>query len=68
MKKEDEGLKAVRAARKQISAEFDHDPTKLIAHLMKEQEKYRDRLLQPVDVKRRQAEGEASAPAKPSGC
>ena len=48
MKKEDEGLRPVRDARKRISAEFDNDPAKLVEHYIREQEKYRDRLRRPV--------------------
>ena len=48
MKKDDEGIRAVRDVRVKISAEFDNDPEKLVEHYMKEQERYRERLLQPV--------------------
>lgn len=44
----DEGTQAVRDIRKKISAECANDPRKLVAHYMKEQERYRERLLRPV--------------------
>ncbi len=48
MKKVNDGIRAVREVRVKISAEFDNDPEKLVEHYMKEQERYRERLLQPV--------------------
>jgi hypothetical protein len=48
MKNEDEGIRAVRDVRDKISAEFHHDPEKLIEHYMEQQKRHRDRLLQPV--------------------
>ena len=53
MKTDDEGIRAVRNVRKEISAEFDNDPQKLIEHYMAEQEKHQNRLLRPVEKKRR---------------
>jgi hypothetical protein len=50
MKTEDEGIRAVREVREKISAEFAHDPEKLIAHYIEQQKRHRDRLLQPVAV------------------
>ncbi len=50
MKSEDEGIQAVRDVRKKISAECGNDPEKLVEHYMREQERYRDRLLRPVAV------------------
>jgi hypothetical protein len=41
----DDAMKAVRDIRRKISAEFDHDPKKLVEHYMAEQEKHRDRLI-----------------------
>jgi len=35
----------VREVRHRISAEFDHDPVRLVAYYMKMQEQYRDRLV-----------------------
>ena len=35
----------IREIRHRISAEFDHDPAKLVVHLMRYQEQFRDRLL-----------------------
>jgi hypothetical protein len=48
MKKEDEGIRAVRDVRKAISAEFDDDPEKLVEHYIVEQERHRDRLLRSI--------------------
>lgn len=48
MDKVDEGLRAVREVREKISAEFENDPEKLVAHYIEQQERHRDRLLQPV--------------------
>ncbi len=50
VKNEDEGIRAVRDVRKRISAEFDNDPERLVEHYMREQERYRDRMLEPVIV------------------
>jgi hypothetical protein len=47
-KKEDEGVRAVREVRARISAEYGNDPEKLVEHYMGEQERYRDRLLEPA--------------------
>lgn len=38
-------LDRVREARHQISARFDHDPSKLVAHYMELQERYSERLV-----------------------
>ena len=48
MKADDEGIRAVRDARKSISAEFAHDVTKLVEHYIQEQERYRERLLPTI--------------------
>ena len=34
-----------REVRQRISARFDHDPTRLVAHYIKLQERHRDRLI-----------------------
>jgi len=59
MKKEDEGIRAVREVREKISAEFGNDPEKLVEHYLEQQERYRDRLLQPVAAQRGDAADEA---------
>ena len=41
----DTPLQRVRKARMTISAEYDHDPKKLIEHYMKLQERHHDRLI-----------------------
>ena len=48
MKTDDEGIRALRDVRKKISARFDNDPQKLVAHYIAEQEKFHDRLLRPT--------------------
>jgi hypothetical protein len=48
--KEDEGIQAVRDIRKRISSEFGNDPEKLVEHYLREQERYRDRMLAGVAV------------------
>lgn len=60
MKKEDEGIQAVRDVRKKISAEFDNDPEKLVEHYMMEQERYRDRLLEPLAARQGSQADDAS--------
>lgn len=52
MKHEAEGIRAVREIRKRISAELDHDVEKLLEYYMEKQKQHRDRLLQPVSVRR----------------
>ena len=42
---EDEEIARVRAARHRISAQFGHDPYKLVAYYMERQEHHRDRLI-----------------------
>lgn len=46
MKEKDEmgALEQVRAARRQISEQYDHDPKKLVEHYIALQQKYKDRL------------------------
>jgi len=60
MKNEDEGIQAVRDVRKRISAEFGNDPEKLVEHYIMEQERYRDRMLQPVAAQQGDAAHDAS--------
>jgi hypothetical protein len=50
MMKQDPILDEIRRVRHQISARFDHDPVKLVAHYMKLQERHRDRLVRPAKV------------------
>lgn len=45
----DPAIDAVRAARIQISKEFDDDPTRLIAHYIEFQKRYAERLLHGPD-------------------
>ncbi|MEW6744082.1 MAG: hypothetical protein AB1486_15120 [Planctomycetota bacterium] len=61
MKKEDEGIRAVREVRKAISAEFGDDPEKLVEHYILEQERHRDRLLHSIAA--RQADRAERPPA-----
>jgi hypothetical protein len=37
----------VREVRRQISARFEHDPARLVAHYMELQQQYKERLLSP---------------------
>lgn len=47
----DDEIAAIREARHQISERFDHDPYRLVAHLMDEQKKHSDRLVRaPEEV------------------
>ena len=57
--KKDEGIRAVREVREKISAEFGNDPEKLVEHYLEQQERYRDRLLQPVAAQQGDAVDEA---------
>jgi hypothetical protein len=43
--KPDPVIDEIREVRHQISARFDHDPDRLVAHYMELQEKLRDRLV-----------------------
>lgn len=52
MKTEDEGIRAVREVREKISADFEHDPEKLVAHYIEQQKRHLDRLLQPIAVRK----------------
>lgn len=42
--KDDPVIKRIRDVRHKISAKFDHDPEKLVAHYIELQKKYADRL------------------------
>ena len=41
----------IREVRHQISARFNHDPERLVAHYMELQEQYKDRLIEPPEAK-----------------
>ncbi len=60
MKKEDEGIRAVREVREKISAELGNDPEKLVEHYIEQQKRHRDRLLQPVVAQQADATDDAS--------
>lgn len=60
MKKEDEGIRAVRDVRKAISEKFNNDPERLIKHYIAIQEHHRDRLLRPVAAQQGNAPADAS--------
>jgi len=50
----DEGealIDEIRAVRHRISARFDHDPARLVAHYMETQKLHSDRLLRPETEK-----------------
>jgi hypothetical protein len=44
-KENDPVIDEIREVRHRISAQFGHDPAKLVAHYMQMQEKYKDRLI-----------------------
>ncbi len=50
MKKTDPGLEHIREIRHKISEEHAHDPKRLIEHYRQIEEKYKDRILDPVAV------------------
>ena len=60
MTRVDEGIRAVRAVREKISAEFNNDPEKLVKHYIEQQKLHQSRLLQPVAVKEEDAADDAS--------
>jgi hypothetical protein len=62
MMTQDDDIRAVRDVRERISAEFDDDPERLVAHYLAEQEKYHDRLLLPAAAQRGDAKDDASRP------
>ena len=41
----DQPIDGIRESRRQISARFDNDPARLVAHYVKLQAQYRDRLI-----------------------
>ncbi len=45
----------VRAIRRQISAEHGHDPARLLAYLMEQQQAYADRMIKPPTQSREPA-------------
>lgn len=46
----DPTLDRIRQVRREISAEFDHDPQKLVEYYMRLQERHRDRLVRPAQT------------------
>ncbi len=47
----DSVIEEVRAVRRQISARFDHDPTRLVAFYQELQKRYQDRLIETAATK-----------------
>ena len=45
--KDDPVIKRIRDVRHEISAKFDHDPGKLVAHYIELQKKYANRIVKP---------------------
>jgi len=43
----DPAIDEIREVRHRISAQFNHDPAKLVAHYMELQKQYEDRLIKP---------------------
>ena len=65
--KSDPTLDAIRAARESISAEFGHDPARLLKHYQELQAQFRGRVIQgPEDPIARQAGAAAGESATPS--
>lgn len=62
----DTAIDAVRAARIQISAEFDDDPIRLIAHYIAFQKRYAERLIHGPDAEPESAAQPAVAPDEAS--
>jgi hypothetical protein len=60
MSEADEGIRPVREVRERISAECGHDPIRLVDHYLKEQERYRDRLLPRVAAQQADGADDAS--------
>jgi hypothetical protein len=57
----DPNLDAIRAARKEISAEFEHDPARLLKHYQELQEQFRGRVIQgPESLAAQQANAAGS--------
>lgn len=46
--KSDPVIDEIREIRHRISARFDHDPARLVAHYMELQKQYEDRLIKPA--------------------
>jgi hypothetical protein len=51
----DVAIDEIREVRQRISAQFGHDPARLLEHYMRLQEEYRDRLLDGSGTTERQA-------------
>lgn len=49
----DDAIEEVREIRRQISARFDHDPVKLVAHYMERQKRHGDRLVDLEGLRKR---------------
>ena len=47
--KSDPVIDEIREIRHRISARFDHDPARLVAHYMELQKQYEDRLIKPSE-------------------
>lgn len=52
----DIAIEEIRQIRHEISAEFDHDVSKYIAHLMKEQEKYKEQIERYRELERQNSQ------------
>jgi hypothetical protein len=49
----DDAVEEVREIRRKISAQFDHDPVKLVEHYMEQQKQYADRLIKAPPPKKK---------------
>jgi hypothetical protein len=54
--KSDKTIDEIRKVRKEISAEFDHDPKKLGEHYIKLQERYEERLVKKETSKKEEGD------------
>jgi hypothetical protein len=54
--KSDKTIEEIRRVRKEISAEFDHDPKKLIEHYIELQEQYKERLVKKQAAKKEEGD------------
>lgn len=56
---DDPVIDEVRKVRRQISARFDHDPARLIAHYLELQKQYQDRLIDSPSTKEEEEQSAA---------
>ncbi len=54
--KSDKAIEEIRKVRKEISAEFDNDPKKLIEHYIELQDQYKERLVKKQKSKKEEGD------------